>query len=62
MSHYLKPNARKSSRVTIRFTPDEMDFIDGIMQALGRTNKAQFFHNTILSHTCRLREQLIKQQ
>ena len=58
--HYFKDNERKSIKVTIRFTPDEMKLIDGVMESLGRDDKARFLHNTMMSSLCRVREELIK--
>lgn len=60
MRHYFKENERKSIKVTIRFTPDEMKLIDEVMEKVGKDNKALFLHNTMMSSMCRVREDLIK--
>ena len=60
MSHYFKENERKSVKVTVRFTPDEMKVIDGVMKVLGRDDKARFLHNAMMTSICRKREELIK--
>ena len=61
MIHYFKDNVRKSIKVTVRFTPDEMKVIDGVMNALGRNDKTRFLHNAMMTNVCRLREMLIKE-
>lgn len=53
MNHYFTTNTRKTVKQTIRFTPDEMQVIDTVMESLGRTNKTQFLHNTLMSAVCR---------
>lgn len=60
MSHYFKENERKSVKVTVRFTPDEMKVIDGVMKVLGRDDKARFLHNAMMTSICRKREELIR--
>ena len=59
--HYFKANERKSIKVTVRFTPDEMKVIDNVMSVLGRDDKARFLHNSMMTNVCRLREMLIKE-
>ncbi|MBR3647033.1 MAG: hypothetical protein IKN59_01405 [Paludibacteraceae bacterium] len=53
MSHYFQEDHRKSVFVGVRFTPKEMKLIDNVMAAMGRTNKAQYLHNTMMSGVCR---------
>ena len=60
MTHYFKDNERKSIKVTVRFTPDEMKVIDGVMKALERDDKARFLHNAMMTSICRKREELIR--
>jgi len=60
MRHYFKDNERKSIKVTIRFTPDEMKLINGIMSVMGREDKARFLHNSLMTNICRKRDELIR--
>ncbi|MBR4562827.1 MAG: hypothetical protein IKO26_00025 [Paludibacteraceae bacterium] len=61
MRHYFDDEKRMTERVTLRFTPVEMKMIDTIMESLGRANKAEFLHNTLMSQMCRHREALIEE-
>ena len=60
MAHYFNDNERKSVKVTVRFTPDEMKVIDNVMSVLGRDDKARFLHNAMMTSICRKREELIR--
>jgi len=60
MTHYFKENERKSIKVTVRFTPDEMKVIDGVMKVMGRDDKARFLHNSMMTSICRKRDELIR--
>ena len=59
--HYFKVNDRKSIKVTLRFTPDEMKAIDGVMSAMNRDDITRFLHNSLMTNVCRIREMLIKE-
>ena len=61
MGHYFEDEERLSERVTLRFTPVEMKMINTVMESLGRTNKAFYLHNTLMSQICRKREELIEE-
>ena len=58
--HYFKINDRKSIKVTLRFTPDEMKVIDGVMSAMNRDDKTRFLHNSLMTNVCRIRDELIR--
>ena len=58
--HYFKTNERKIIRVTLRFTPDEMKVIDGVMSAMNRDDKTRFLHNSLMTNVCRKRDELIR--
>ena len=59
--HYFKTNERKIIRVTLRFTPNEMKMIEGVMSAMNRSDKTRFLHNSLMTNVCRIRDLLIKE-
>ena len=60
MRHYFNENERKTIKVTLRFTPDEMKIIDGVMSTMNRDDKARFLHNSLMTNVCRRRDELIR--